>query len=457
MRCLALALVLFATPAIAQSLPPVAEARRVADSLIAAYMATSNSPSVAVAVVRGSDTIAFVARGMADLEMGIAATPMHRYRIGSVTKQFTAAAVLQLAEQGKLGLDDAIGTHLPQLPSAWHAVTVRQLLNHTSGLKSYTNLGPAWVRRWGEEMSPDSLVAMTAALPFEFAPGTGWNYNNTGYVLLGMLIEKHAGRSWGEDLRERFVVPLGLSSTGECLNAPVIPLRVRGYAREQNAWVNAPYLAMSQPYAAGAMCSTIGDLVTWNRALHGGKVLTPAMYAGMTTPTGSAATAPLRYGFGIATELFHGATMLTHGGGINGFITANAYIPEHALSVTVLTNSGSARPDPLLRNLARAAIGVPTEGPAKVVPLAAEWRDRYVGTYLMTLGAEQRTFTVAAAGDGLTGQMQGQPPTPMLHLGNHVFGVGFDPNVRLTFTVDGTRVTQLALLQGGRTITGARQ
>jgi D-alanyl-D-alanine carboxypeptidase len=446
-----------ATPLVGQSLPPVADARRVADSLITAYMATNNSPSVAVAVVRGTDTIAFVAKGMADLEMGVAATPAHRYRIGSVTKQFTAAAVLQLAEQGKLGLDDAIGTHLSSLPSAWHAVTVRQLLNHTSGIPSYTEIGAAWFSRWDQELTPDSLVALTADKPMDFAPGTNWKYNNTGYVILGMLIEKHAGRSWGADLQERFAKPLGLGSTMECATAPIIPRRVRGYEPGERGWINTPHLPMSHPYAAGAMCSTIGDLVTWNRALHGGKVLTPSMYVAMTTPSGVAAKPEHRYGFGIGSGPFHGATLIAHGGGINGFITANGVIPEHQLSVTVLTNSGRADPERLMRNLARAAIGAPVEGAATVVPLAAEWRDRYVGVYLLTLGAEQRTFTVARAGDGLTGQMQGQAPIPMLHLGNHDFGVGFDPAIRLTFTVDGPRVTAMSLLQNGRTITGARQ
>lgn len=451
------AAVLAAAPAVAQSLPPAAEARRVADSLISAFLASNNAPSVAVAVIRGTDTIAFVAKGMADLELGVAATPRHRYRIGSVTKQFTAAAVLQLAEQGKLGLDDAIGTHLPRLPGAWHAVTVRQLLNHTSGIPSYTGIGKPWMSRWDEELPPDSLVALTADKPMDFAPGTNWKYNNTGYVILGMLIEHHAGRSWGDDLVERFAKPFGLASTLNCETAPIIPGRVRGYEPGNGGWTNTPHLPMSHPYAAGAICSTIGDLVTWNRALHGGKVLTPAMYTAMTTPSGVAAKPEHRYGFGIGSGPFHGATLVAHGGGINGFITANGFIPEHQLSLTVLTNSGRADPDRLMRNLARAAIGAPLDRPLATVPLAVEWRDRYVGTYLMTFGDAQRTFTVAAAGDGVTGQMQGQPPIPLLHLGNHVFGVAFDPGIRLTFAVDGTRVTGLALFQNGQTVPGIRQ
>jgi len=234
----------------AQAPPPPAVVARVADSLAQAFIADREAPSVAIALVRGKDTITMRAWGKADLEQDVAATPGSVYRIGSVTKQFTSAAVMQLVEQGKVRLDDSIAVYLPTLPAAWRAVTVRQLLNHTSGIPSYTGIGPAWVRRWGEEMNPDTLVALTASLPMWFAPGTKWQYDNTGYVVLGMLIEKITGRSWGTDIAERFAKPLGLADTRNCVAGPIVPRRVRGYDPLGNGWRNTPYLAMSQPYAA---------------------------------------------------------------------------------------------------------------------------------------------------------------------------------------------------------------
>ncbi len=348
-----------------QSFPSRVVVARVADSLAKAFLAAKNAPSVAVAVVRGGDTLVMRAWGKADLEQDVDADAQTVYRIGSVTKQFTSATVMQLFEKGAFRLDDSIATYLPTLPAAWHAVTIRQLLNHTSGIPSYTDVGMSWVRRWGEAMTPDTLVALTANKPLNFPSGTKWEYNNTGYVILGMLIEKLTGHAWGDEIETRFAKPLGLTSTRNCLASPVIPHRAHGYERESSAWINAPYLEMTQPYAAGAMCSTIGDLATWNRALHNGKIVSPASYTLMTTPEGAAMTGALKYGFGLGRDTIAERTIITHGGGIHGFITGNAYVPSAQLSITVLTNGGRARSGELLDQLMRAALGLPFKAAAK--------------------------------------------------------------------------------------------
>jgi CubicO group peptidase (beta-lactamase class C family) len=440
----------------AQSVPPVATVARVADSLAQAFLAERGAPSVSIGVVRGKDTIVMKAWGKADLEQDVSATAKSVYRIGSVTKQFTAAAVMQLVEQGKVRIDDSIATYLPSLPAAWRAVTVHQLLNHTSGIPSYTSLGAAWALRWGEEMPPDTLVALTAAAPMRFAPGTKWEYDNTGYVVLGMLIEKVAGRPWGTDIEERFAKPLGLTDTHNCMATPLVPRRAHGYGPEGNGWTNAPYLAMSQPYAAGAICSTVGDIARWNRALHTGKVVSPASYALMTTPQAGPA-AEARYGFGLRRDTVGGRPMIAHNGGIHGFITENAWVPSEELSVTVLTNAGSARIDGLRRQLTLAALGVSLDQPSKIVPLSAAERARYVGVYALALPGGTRDFTVAEQRDQLTGQLAGQGANPILHYGEHTFGVSFDPTVRLTFVIEGGRATKIVLLQQGRRSEGARK
>ena len=441
----------------AQGLPPVAAVARIADSLAQAFI-VHESPSVAIALVRGRDTITLKAWGKADLEQEVAATPRSVYRIGSVTKQFTSAAVMQLVEQGKVKLDDSIARYLPTLPVAWRPVTVRQLLNHTSGIPSYTGIGAAWQRRWGEEMNPDTLVALTANMPMWFAPGTNWRYDNSGYVVLGMLIEKITGHPWGTDIAERFSKPLGLEDTRDCLVTPIIPRRARGYDPSGDTWINTPYLAMSQPYSAGAMCSTVGDLAKWNRALNTGHVVSAASYALMTTPEGAASSS--HYGFGLAKDTIAGRPMIAHGGGINGFSTGNAWVPSAELSITVLANSGAARSDELVKQLARAALGAPLAQPPKFLPFTASDRSlfpRYVGVYALALPTGPRDLTVADQGDHLTAQLAGQPAIPLLRLGDNTFGVAFDPNLRFIFTMVGARATKVTLLQGGQSFDGPRK
>ena len=363
--------------------------------------------------------------------------------------------MLQLIEQGKVKLDDSIATHVPDLPAAWRRVTVHQLLNHTSGVPSYTNIGPRWVRRWGEEMPPDTLVALTARDTMWFAPGTKWQYDNSGYVLLGMLVEKIAGRSWATDIEERFAKPLGLADTKNCATAPVIPRRAHGYEPQGTQWVNAQYLAMSQPFAAGALCSTVGDLARWNRAIHVGRVVSVGSYKMMTTPDGAAAAA--KYGFGLVRDTLAGRTLIQHGGGINGFISSNAWIPEAELSVTVLSNSGMARSDQLMLQLVRAALGVPLLEPPRRVAISTEDRARYVGVYSLPGREATADFTFFERDGELFAQVAGQGANAMIPYGNHAFGVAFDPNLRITFTVENGRATRLVLLQGGRSIEAPRK
>ncbi len=440
----------------AQSLPSRAGVARLADSLATDFIATHGAPAVSIAVVRGRDTLMFGGWGKADVENNVAATPRTVYRIGSITKQFTSAAVMQLVEQGKVKLDDSIGTYLATLPSGWRGVKVRQLLNHTSGIPSYTDIGERWVRRWGEEMTPDTLVALTANDTAWFKPGTSWRYDNSGYVVLGMLVEKVAGHPWATDILERFAKPLGLADTRNCGTRELIMRRARGYEAESGGmFANATYLAMSQPHAAGALCSTVGDLAAWNRALASGKVVSLSSYALMTTPEGAATRT--KYGFGLVHDTLAGRAVITHGGGIPGFSSANAWFPNDAMSVTVLTNSGSARSDALLAQVARAALGVPLLRAPPKVAISADDRARYLGVYAMKLGANMADLTVSEKTGELYAQLAGQSPNQLIPYGNNVFGMGFDPALRLSFAVEKGKAAKVTLLQGGQVIEGLRK
>ena len=437
------------------AMPAPAKVRQTLDSLAKEYVTLASAPGTAVAVVRGSDTLLFRGYGMANLELGTPVTVNSVFRIGSVTKQFTASAVLQLVEQGKISLTDSIGQWVPDLPIAWRGATVTQLLNHTSGIPSYTNVGEAWVKRWGEEMTGPQLVALVADKPLDFPRGTAWKYDNTGYVLLGMLLEARTGHSWGQDFAERFFTPLGMSRTRYCATNVLIPDRASGYSKNgAGPWTNSTYLAMSQPHAGGALCSTIGDLLTWNRALHNGRILKPSSYDAMTTPQGAALER--KYGFALGRETLGTHTVLTHGGRINGFLTGNIFIPDAQLSVTVLTNSDEGGPDRLVLQLARAALGLPLEVPPKAVATTAAALAAYAGTYDLVIGTP-RPFTVALKAGALFGQLEGQGPTDMIPLGNDTFGASFDPNLRIVFTMVNGKPTKMTLKQGGGTFEGVRR
>jgi len=262
------------------------------------------------------------------------------------------------------------------------------------------------VRRWGETMTPDTIVAITASDTMWFKPGTSWRYDNTGYVVLGMLVEKVTGHSWATELENRFFKPLGMASTENCLQAPLIRHRAQGYQPTKDGWENATYLEMTQPYAAGALCSTVGDLAKWDRALGTGRVVSQESYKQMTTPEGAASAR--HYGFGLGRDTLAGHVAIRHSGGINGFISDNAWFPDVQMSVTVLTNSGSARAGDLLNQVAREALGVPLVRPPKRVALSAAELEKYAGTYVMTFGGQTRDFTFFVKDGQLMSQMQGQ-------------------------------------------------
>jgi D-alanyl-D-alanine carboxypeptidase len=429
-------------------LPPATEVRGRVDSLAKAFIADHMAPGVSIQVVRGGDTIVSGGWGMADLDQQVPATASTLYRIGSITKQFTSASVMRLVEAGRVKLDDSIATYVPNLPAAWRGVTVRELLNHTSGVPSYTDIGERWLRRFRDDMPPDTLVALTASDSMWFAPGSHWRYDNTGYIVLGMLLDHVTGTPYPQYIEQQLVRPLGLEHIYYCDTDRVLPGRARGYQRDGDTWVHAAFLSMTQPYSAGALCSTVGDLARWNLLLASGKVVSPASYHTMTTPTGAAAAH--HYGFGLAVDTMAQRRAITHGGGIPGFLSENAYLPDAQLSVTVLTNAGTGNPAPLLHQVARAALGVPLVQPPKPVALTAEQLRRYPGRYELTLpNGTTLPITVTLSNGVLHAQLQGQNAFELIPYGNDVFGGPPATAIRMTFTLEGGRATGFTLVQGG--------
>ena len=341
-------------------------------------------PGMAVLLARGDEVLYRGACGLANLELGVPLSADHVFRIGSVTKQFAAAGVLKLAETGKLSLDDPLTKFVPGYPDG-DKVSVRMLLNHTSGIRSYTDIpgvmGGTPIMR---DVTTAELIDTFKSEKPDFAPGERWNYNNSGYVLVGAVIEAASGKTWHAYLDEVFFKPLGMTHTGYGNEQDgVIPGHVDGYSRKNDQWARASYLSMTQPHAAGALVSTVDDLLKWNRALHEGKVLQDASYRAMVTPVGKAMGSD--YGFGIFEGTLRGVPQLQHGGGIPGFNSYLLYLPGSDTTVAVLYNADGARQGmqdtrSIAELLAAQAIGKPYPE-KKPIPIDVATLKQYEGIY----------------------------------------------------------------------------
>jgi CubicO group peptidase (beta-lactamase class C family) len=444
-------------PALSQASAPRGRVVATIDSLAATFLADGPVAGVSVAVVKGRDTILAKGYGLADVENDVPATAKTVYRIGSITKQFTSAAIMRLVDDGKLSLDDTLGKLLPSAAPAWRGVTLRRLLNHTSGIRSYTGIGPRWQRRWREDMSPDTIVGLVRDDTLDFKPGAQWRYNNTGYVLLGMIVERASGKPYATFLQEEFFRPLGLSQTYYCSQKPIIKHRAQGYDRAGRQLVNTEYLSMTQPFSAGALCSTVGDLVAWQRALVGGRVVRPASYTAMSTPESLIDGKPITYGYGLGVSTLAKHRKVSHGGGINGFTTDLAYYPDDTLHVVVLANTSPSNPGRLADQVARVALSLPLLTPPVGVALAGSERSRYVGNFTLTAPSGQKApLRVFEQGGVLMAQIAGQTQGRLVALGNHAFVMQEDPDVRITFVVSGDRATKLTMVQPGSTMEATR-
>lgn len=419
------------------------------DSVATAAVAEHRTAGVSVAVVTNGRTVLAKGYGFADLENDVPATAETVYRIGSITKQFTSAAIMRLMEQGRLSLDDTLQKFLPDFPTQGKRVTVRQLLNHTSGIRSYTSLGPKWQRVMRLDLAPDSMVALFAGEPFDFEPGHAYRYNNSGYFLLGMIIEKLSGKTYAQHLQDEFFGPLGLENTVYCDQAPLIKRRARGYAtRPDGRFVNAEPLSMTQPYAAGSLCSTVGDLVAWTRALAGGQVVSPASYRLMTTPDTLHDGKPMTYGFGLGTGTLRGHRQVSHNGGINGFVAELHHYPDDSIITVVLTNTGALTAIQLERLVARRALGI-EELPA--VPIAASALERLAGEYSIG-NARLRVFVEAGR---LRAQPAAGPAFGLRHVGGGRFVQDDNDDVQYEFAA-GTPAPSLVRRQGANTTPAPR-
>lgn len=381
---------------------------------------SNEGPGAVVLVQRGKELLHFGAVGRANLELDQPLRPDSVLRIGSVTKQFASVLLLRQVAQGKASLQDVLDSYVPGFPNG-KRITLEQLLNHTAGARNYTDI-PGYMA--GEARMTRSTQDMVQRLRSEtpdFDPGKRWQYSNTGYVLIGAVLEKLTGQPWGVQLESLFK-ELGMQCSDSGAQQRVLPRLATGYgADSQGNAVPPAYIDLSQAQMAGAAASCAADLLRWNQALHGGRLLPDSLYERMTAPT--PLKQPADYGLGIAMTTVQGRAALWHGGRLPGYTAMLLTVPEAQLHVVVMRNSDSAEPhvEPLAKRLAAIALGQPYPEPL-VAPAPASPDPAMAGRYRSERDGVERLLRWQDGQWAL--QRPSYPPHPLLPLAGGSWQVG---------------------------------
>ena len=329
------------------------------DKYVESRMRSLHIPGLSLAVVRNGQIIKSHGYGFADLQLNVPATDTTVYEIGSMTKQFTAAAVMMLVEDGRVSLDDSIRKYFPDAPAAWQRITIRHLLTHTSGIQNHVAV-PGYLGAFKTnlllETTParDDLLKMFFRLPLEFGAGETWAYDNTGYYLLGIIIERASGESFWQFVDERIFRALGMNATRNTDPKLLVPHRASGYEWVADHFENRPVLLPTIAFSAGSLQSNVEDLAKWDAALYGDRLLKRSSREQMWTPakTKDGAVAPFNYGMGWFIDSYHGHRLVQHAGGTPGFSSAIYRFIDDRLTVIILTNHADMVLDQLAIDIA---------------------------------------------------------------------------------------------------------
>ena len=405
-----------------------------------------------VLVAQGEHLLLDKGYGMASLEWEIPNAPDAKFRLGSLTKQFTATLVLLLEQDGKLDIHDPVSKYLADAPKAWEKITLANLLGHTSGIPSFTGMKEFHVWRMNPHTTEEEL-ALFRDKPLDFEPGSKFDYSNSNFEVLGAVIEKVSGKKYVDLLHERIFDPLGMKDTGLDNDELILAKRAEGYMPGPKGVVVARSESMSVPWAAGSIYSTTHDLLTWEHALFGGKLLNADSLKAMTTPgLGD-------YGLGVFIRMRDGVRIVDHGGGIEGFNTALMYAPEKQIAVIVLSNVNGGAPDSMSQQLMDTMLGkkVVLVSERKAQPMAMEDLKKFAGVYDL---APTFSLTVAVGPDGLTVQGTNQPALPQQYEGlknGHPFFFSSAVDAEIEFVPDASgAIVSLILHQGGRDMPAKR-
>ena len=423
-------------------LPVVSVAQKNYPQLLDKYMQAQTNIrgfSGAVLVMKQNKVLLEKGYGLADREWNVANTAETKYRIGSVTKQFTAACILQLVEAGKLSVTDKLSKFYPDFPKG-DSVTIHMLLNHTSGIASYTDV-KEFMTVATLSLSKDSMISFFKNKPYNFSPGTKWAYNNSGYFLLGCIIEKLSGLSYSDYLQKNIFDRLEMKNSGVDKLDSVLAMRARGYSRIGKKTINADFISMAWPFSAGVLYSTVGDLYKWDRALYGNKILSKESLQKMFTPGKS------NYGYGVIIDSLEKHPRIWHNGGIPGFSTNFTRFINDDICTVVFSNNES-NTDFVAIALANILFDMPVEIPYvhKEVKINPGILDRYVGKYTAGL-----TIEVIKKDGKLYRHRDGTPDIELKPESETKFFYGDETDRQLEFEIDAAgKVTKIWFYNSGQ-------
>ncbi len=373
-------------------------------------------PGAALLIAEKGKVVYRKAFGMADLELNVPMKPEMVFEIGSMTKQMTAVAVLMLMEEGKLSLQDEITKYIPDYPVQGHKITIHHLLTHTSGIKSYTSM-QEWQPLWRNDMTPEEMIDLFKNQPMDFAPGEHYLYNNSAYFMLGYVIEKASGMSYGKFLKERIFKPLKMNNSYYGSHEQIIQGRASGYQKKED-FVNAEYLSLTQPYAAGSVMSNVDDLLTWQMAVRDNKLVKNETIQLAFTDYRLNDGKPIHYGYGWGLNDINGSPTIEHSGGIFGYTTNGIWLPEEDVYVVMLTNRDDIGPGDISTRVAAIAIGKPYPSAGSSVSLSQDVLRSLEGVFEFEDGSVRKFFVE----DGqLMSQKQGSAKFRLIPLSEKLF------------------------------------
>ncbi len=378
---------------------------------------SGENPGVTALVFKEGKVLYRKAFGMANLELKVPMKPENVFEIGSITKQFTSVSILMLIEQGKLSLDDEITKFIPDYPTNGKKIAVHHLLNHTSGVKSYTDM-ESFMALARQDMSPIEIIDHFKNEEMEFDPGEKWKYNNSGYIILGHIIEEVSGKPYAEFVSENIFKPLGMKSSYYGSMTQLIPNRATGYSPVESGWRNADYLSLTLPYAAGSLMSSVDDMLLWHKAVHNNKLIKPESRALAFTNTTLNNGDPTNYGYGWSVSEVNGTPSIEHGGGIFGYTTSGIYVPEENLYVIVLTNRDGSSPADVSVKMAAHALGKPYAETDIKISLTEAQLKKWVGNYAFD---EDVLRSITFEDGKLFSQREGSDKLPIFPLSENRF------------------------------------
>lgn len=339
------------------------------------------TPGCAVLIAKKGEVLLERGYGTANIELSVPMKSEMVFRIGSITKQFTAMAVLQLADKGRIALTDSIQKFIKDFHFKGKTITIENLLTHTSGIKGYEQIDPKVPNAMRIDFSPKTVIDSLDKLSLEFDPNTRYNYSNSNYFLLGYIIEQVSGKSYHQYIKENIIEPAGLSSTFYESQTHLIPNRANGYSLSDGKYWNADFISMALVYSAGALRSNVSDLYKWHKALYEGKIVKKETFLKAIQPYKLFDGKQIDYGYGFFNKTENGINSIGHGGAIDGFRAIEMYYPEQEIYITLLCNSETDIFERFFQSISNIILGIKADNEVKEIKLNGEILESYVGTY----------------------------------------------------------------------------